>query len=178
MKQFIVDRHTSTTPKMDEVPNEKIPIYNSLADVESDLANLEAGQIVATKDAGGELSQPVDVVEEGNMHAVSSNAVFKNCPRFPDYSQLLQNGITNTGYTATEDCYVVFTYITVAPITSISLYIDNNDVSVMDTTLIDSSTKALSASFCGYVKKGQVVKCKIDGGFISLVSIKFYKLSN
>ena len=76
MKQFIVDRHTTpSTPSMDEVPNEKIPIYDNLADVESDLANLEAGQIVATKDTGDELSQPVDVVEEGNLHAVSSNAV-------------------------------------------------------------------------------------------------------
>lgn len=75
MKQFIVDRHTSTTPKMDEVPNEKIPIYNSLADAEADLANLEEGQIVATKDTGTELSQPVDVVEDENLHAVTSNAV-------------------------------------------------------------------------------------------------------
>lgn len=52
MKQFIVDRHTSTTPKMDEVPNEKIPIYDSLADVTADLANLTVGQIVVAKGTG------------------------------------------------------------------------------------------------------------------------------
>ena len=52
MKQFIVDRHTSTTPKMDEVPNEKIPIYDSSADVTADLANLTVGQIVVAKDTG------------------------------------------------------------------------------------------------------------------------------
>lgn len=177
MKTFTTSG-TGSQQTLSPIETDKIPVYDSVTDAEADLANLSVGQIVATKDTGTELSQPVDVVEEGNLHAVTSNAVFENCPRFPDYSQLLQKGITNTGYTATEDCYVVFTYITVAPITSISLYIDNNDVSVMDSTLIDSSTKAISASFCGYVKKGQVVKCKIGGGFISLDSIKFYKLSN
>ena len=76
MKQFIVDRHTTpNTPKLEQVPTEKIPIYENRAAVTADLANLSVGQIVATKDTGDELAQPVDVVEEGNLHAVSSNAV-------------------------------------------------------------------------------------------------------
>jgi hypothetical protein len=54
----------------------KIPIYDSLADAEADLANLEENQIVATKDkAVGELLHTVDTVEAGNMHPVTSNAV-------------------------------------------------------------------------------------------------------
>ena len=56
--------------------NEKVAVYQTLADAEADLANLEAGQIVATPDTGDELAQPVDVVGSGNMHAVTSNAVF------------------------------------------------------------------------------------------------------
>ena len=60
---------------LSEIETDKIPVYNSKEDVEADLANLTVGQIVATADTGDELSQPVDVVEEGNQHAVSSNAV-------------------------------------------------------------------------------------------------------
>ena len=60
---------------LSEIESDKMTIYNTMADAEADLANLEEGQIVATKDTGSELSQPVDVVESGNMHAVTSNAV-------------------------------------------------------------------------------------------------------
>lgn len=55
--------------------DEKIPVYETKTAAENDLANLEVGQIVATKDEGNELSNPVDVVQDGNMHAVTSNAV-------------------------------------------------------------------------------------------------------
>jgi len=76
MKQFIVDRHTTpNTPTLEQVPTEKIPIYENRAAVTADLANLSEGQIVATTDTGDELAQPVDVVESGNLHAVTSDAV-------------------------------------------------------------------------------------------------------
>ena len=52
-----------------------IDVYDSVQDVIDDLPNLQEGQIVATKDTGNELSQPVNTVEENNMHAVTSNAV-------------------------------------------------------------------------------------------------------
>jgi hypothetical protein len=98
MKQFIVDRHTTpNTPKMDEVPNEKIPIYDSLADAEADLANLEKGQIGSTKDTGAELSQPVDVVESGNLHAVTSNAVVEALGFVDIKNQCTFSG-TSTGF--------------------------------------------------------------------------------
>ena len=76
MKQFILDRHTVPgTPSLEQVPTEKIPVYETKTAAENDIANLEVGQIIATKDEGNELSNPVDVVEDGNMHAVTSNAV-------------------------------------------------------------------------------------------------------
>lgn len=76
MKQFILDRHTAPgTPSLEQVPTEKIPVYETKAAAENDLANLSDGQIIATKDEGNELPNPVDVVESGNMHAVTSNAV-------------------------------------------------------------------------------------------------------
>ena len=55
--------------------DEKVAVYQTLADAEADLANLEAGQIVATPDTGDENAQPVDVIQAGNMHAVTSNVV-------------------------------------------------------------------------------------------------------
>lgn len=93
MKQFIVDRHTTpNTPTLEQVPTEKVPVYESLAAAESDLDNLTVGQIVATTDTGDELAQPVDVVEEGNLHAVTSNAVAESIGR----KALFSNSITTT----------------------------------------------------------------------------------
>jgi hypothetical protein len=76
MKQFIVDRHTTpNTPTLEQVPTEKIPVYEDMATAAADLANLAENQIIATHDTGSELSAPVDTVQSGNMHAVTSNAV-------------------------------------------------------------------------------------------------------
>ena len=55
--------------------DEKIPVYETIDAASADLANLEVGQIIATNDKGSELSNPVDVIEDGNMKAVTSNAV-------------------------------------------------------------------------------------------------------
>ena len=57
------------------IENNKIPVYETKAAAEADIANLSDGQIIATKDEGNENAKPVDVVEIGNMHAVTSNAV-------------------------------------------------------------------------------------------------------
>lgn len=77
MKQFILDRHTvPDAPSLEQIPTEKIPIYETKAAAEADIANLSDGQIIGTKDEGNENAKPVDVVEKGNMHAVTSNAVF------------------------------------------------------------------------------------------------------
>ena len=55
--------------------DEKIPVYETKEAAEADIANLSDGQLIATKDEGNENAKPVDVVESGNMHAVTSNAV-------------------------------------------------------------------------------------------------------
>lgn len=52
-----------------------IDVYDTLQDAIDDLPNLDAGQIIATEDTGAELAQPVNAVENGNLHAVTSNAV-------------------------------------------------------------------------------------------------------
>lgn len=68
---------SGSTQTIEPIENNKIPVYETKTAAETDLANLEVGQIIATKDEGNELSNPVDVVESGNMHAVTSNAVAK-----------------------------------------------------------------------------------------------------
>ena len=60
---------------LEKIENNKIPVYETKAAAEADIANLSDGQIIATKDEGNENAKPVDVVEKGNLHAVTSNAV-------------------------------------------------------------------------------------------------------
>jgi hypothetical protein len=45
---------TGNQQTLSPIESNKIPIYDSVADVEADLANLEEGQFVATKDTGDE----------------------------------------------------------------------------------------------------------------------------
>ena len=66
-----------STQTIEPIENNKIPVYETKTAAETDLANLEVGQIITTKDEGNELPNPVDVVQDGNMHAVTSNAVAK-----------------------------------------------------------------------------------------------------
>lgn len=61
--------------QVDKYKAVEIPLYETKAAAEADIANLSDGQIIGTKDEGNELPNPVDVVESGNMHAVTSNAV-------------------------------------------------------------------------------------------------------
>ena len=66
---------SGATQTTEPIENNKIPIYETKAAAEADIANLSDGQIIGTKDEGNENAKPVDVVESGNMHAVTSNAV-------------------------------------------------------------------------------------------------------
>ncbi len=66
---------SGNTQTIEPIENNKIPVYETKTAAENDLVNLKVGQIIATKDEGNELSNPVDIVQDGNMHAVTSNAV-------------------------------------------------------------------------------------------------------
>lgn len=74
MKTFSTNG-TGSQQTLSEIESDKIPVYETKAAAEADIANLSDGQIIGTKDEGNELPNPVDVVESGNMHAVTSNAV-------------------------------------------------------------------------------------------------------
>ena len=73
---------TGNQQTLSEIESNKMPVYENLEAVENDLSNLEEGQLGLTKDTGNELSQPVDAVESGNLHAVTSNAVAESLSYF------------------------------------------------------------------------------------------------
>ena len=76
MKSYVTEGTGSEQTLLDSQDN-KIPVYANEADLDDDLANLADGQIVATQDEGEEMLLPVDEVESGNLHAITSNAVAK-----------------------------------------------------------------------------------------------------
>ena len=136
---------------LEKIENNKIPVYETKAAAEADIANLSDGQIIATKDEGNENAKPVDVVEKGNMHAVTSNAVADSCPRFPNYANQIVIPEGTSSWTAIEDCYIIISQLTANGESIIK--IDNVPVGLTDTT----SNLTLN-SFVGYIKKGQTIE--------------------
>lgn len=87
-----------------------IEVYDTVQDAIDDLPNLKVDQYIATKDTGSELSAPVDTVQSGNMHAVTSNAVF--LASSPNYAnkQLIFNDLTyyeNSGYVVPDNGFLI-----------------------------------------------------------------------
>lgn len=74
MKSYVTSG-TGSAQTLSEVQNTNVVVYDTKADAEADLSNLSKGQIVATKDSGDELAQPVNEVALNNLHSVTSNAV-------------------------------------------------------------------------------------------------------
>lgn len=61
-----------------DVNDEKIKIYADEASLDADLANINENEIVATNEEDSQRAgtqYPVDIVQDGNMNAVTSNAV-------------------------------------------------------------------------------------------------------
>ena len=80
---------TGSGQSLSEIESERIPVYQTVADAEADLNNLEEGQIVMTPDEGAEeLLHPVAVVEKDNTHAVQSGAVYNS--QQPDWSNAIE----------------------------------------------------------------------------------------
>lgn len=89
---------------LEKIENNKIPVYETKAAAEADIANLSDGQIIGTKDEGNENAKPVDVVEKGNMHAVTSNAVNS----FAFDKSKIRTGVVTGGSANSDDWVVTF----------------------------------------------------------------------
>ena len=74
MKSFVTSG-TGSEQTLSEIESEKIPVYESETDLDADLANLADNELALYVSEGSELSAPVDTVQSGNMHVVTSNAV-------------------------------------------------------------------------------------------------------
>lgn len=81
MAKTFITSGTGASQTLDTIQNEKVPVYNTRADAEADLANIEEGGIVATKDTGA-TEKVVNVVEDGNMNPVTSNGVYDAMPKW------------------------------------------------------------------------------------------------
>ena len=101
------------------------------------------------------------------MHSVTSNAVAKSCPRFPDYARGSIYTTATSQITAQEDGYISFMYVGSS---SVGLMINNNLVSAID--VVGSN---YYVTFSGYVKKGDVIK-RSNGGNISTSILKMFGL--
>ena len=75
MSKTFVANGTGNQQTLSELDSDKIPVYSTEADLDTDLANLADGELALYPSEGAEMSLPVDEVESGNLHAVTSNAV-------------------------------------------------------------------------------------------------------
>ena len=157
MKSYVTEG-TGSQQTLRNSQDNKIPIYDSLADVTADLANLSVGQIVATKDTGDELSHPVNVVEEGNLHAVSSNAVANAIPRhiirtvsvpfWSDYSYRLYP--SDLGLTTFENVIVTINATSWNQVADIQT-MDNNHITLRIWTISGTSNATVEIQNSGNV---------------------------
>jgi microcystin-dependent protein len=83
---------------------------------------------------------------------------------FPDYAHPITVPATNS-WTATEDCYVMFHWITLGD-SSNALYLDGDRVDTWDSSSYES-IRTYSVSFNGYIKKGQVLSLASGHDFSS-----------
>lgn len=172
MKSYVANGTGSQQTLTDSQDN-KIPVYDSVTDAESDLANLAENQIIATHDTGSELSAPVDTVQSGNMHAVTSNAVAESCTKYPDYARGSIYVQPSTGdYITTEDVFI--SYITIGngggAIADSQLVIDGVTVGIYDY----SGSTGLTY-FSGFVKAGAHIN-RVSGNAPSAINFKVFGL--
>ena len=74
MKSYVTEGTGSQQTLRDSQDN-KIPVYATEADLDTDLENLPDGELALYPSEGASLSVPIDEVKSGDMHAVTSNAV-------------------------------------------------------------------------------------------------------
>ena len=127
------------------IENNKIPVYETKAAAEADIANLSDGQIIGTKDGGNELSNPVDVVQDGNMHAVTSNAVADVLANAFKLGPVESCPIFTTNQTAPYDGFL---FIRLGSSSAVLTNIYINDVQVASIKTESSDWKSIVIPIC------------------------------
>ena len=96
--------------------DEKIPVYETKTAAENDLANLEVGQIIATKDEGNELSNPAEIGEHngifrgkclnGNPATMYPILPIGNTKNLPGGGYTIEQVMTNIAAGKFDDIYI------------------------------------------------------------------------
>ena len=160
---------SGSTQTIEPIENNKIPVYETKTAAENDLANLEVGQIIATKDEGNELSNPVDVVQDGNMHAVTSNAVadslsystdeVKTGGKWIDGKPIYRKTLVFTNQTLTDST----THIGILDIPINNIVRTEELVLCKNVALAGSGAEAVYADYRGYIYAFQKVSSTTTG---------------
>lgn len=167
MKTFTTSG-TGNQQTLSPIETDKIPVYDSVTDAEADLANLAENQIIATHDTGSELSAPVDTVQSGNMHAVTSNAVAEmfSAPLSNDFEISFSNQTAN---------YTGILYVTIVKqnTTTVEIKEDNNRILGTDLGVTDAKVSC----FTILIRKGhQYMIDKSGDSGCSIYYQKFIKI--
>ena len=136
---------SGSTQTIEPIENNKIPVYETKTAAENDLANLEVGQIIATKDEGNELSNPVDVVQDGNMHAVTSNAVADTLANAFKLGPTEACPISTTNQTAPYDGFL---FVKLGSSSTVLTNIYINDVAIITIRTESSDWKSIVIPVC------------------------------
>lgn len=107
---------------------------------------------------------PVNTVTSGDMHSVTSNAVYNSL--FPDYANPITIGVGRS-WTATEDCYIMWLYLSAS--SNKKLYINGNQVNNQDYT-----SSLYVSTFFGNIKKGDILSS--DQDWNTSTTLKVYPL--
>ena len=164
-----------------ESPTEQIPIYDDYDAAEADLANLEVGQIVATKTESG--NEVTNEVEENSTSLITSGGVAKAMYFNPNGTPItiLSNGTaissSGTSYTPTKNGYFIGLF-RVGAFSQVDVHINGVIVysyfasdSTENTTLGDCPI----VSFTIPVRKGQTIKVSLGfGNYLWSDGVRFY----
>jgi hypothetical protein len=94
MKQFITDG-IGSSQTLDDVQNEKLPVYDTIEDAQDDLANLAVGQIISTKSIND--VEYGDVVEYVNNYL---DGMFTRSQNDSSWVNVTSSMSTQSGYSS------------------------------------------------------------------------------
>ena len=155
--------------------DEKIPVYETKTAAETDLVNLEVGQIIATKDEGSELSNPVDVVQDGNMHAVTSNAVADSINELQPVNSVLSGNMKSVTSNAVADSINELQPVNVVEggnmksVTSNAVAASINELQPVNSVLSGNMKSVTSNAVAASINELQPVNV-VEGGNMSAVT--------
>ena len=161
---------TGSEQTVHESPTEKIPVYSTEADLDTDLANLADGELALYPSEGAEMSLPVDVVQSGNLHAVTSNAVEKAIS--PDYANAVTK-LSDVGNFIVEDdgwidC-VLLGYTTGGDSSmAVDIYASADAITPIRVAYVYTTSGAVSTATLAKVSKGNKVVMSKDNAFVAV----------